>query len=148
MREEEHKKSFQVPSDLSEVQKASAKALAFLRPLELSQALLFDIRLCLEEALINAIKYGNKEDRQKPVKLEIEFSERDIRIAIEDEGEGFDPKKLVDCTESDNLLRTRGRGVYLIHQLMDKVQYNQRGNRLLMVKSLKRPQAKAMGERA
>ena len=131
------KKEFQVPSLLSEVQKTSERALLFLKPLALTEALLFDIRLCLEEALINAMKYGNKLKADLKVKLEVEFAAGEIRITIEDQGEGFDHKNLKDCTRETNLLRNGGRGVYLIHQLMDQVAYNTKGNRLVMVKLLK-----------
>ena len=131
------KKEFQVPSVLSEVQKASEKALSFLKPLALSEAFLFDIRLCLEEALINAMKYGNKLKEELQVKLAVECVDDEIRIMVEDQGEGFDVQGLKDCTNGENLMRNHGRGVYLIHQLMDKVIYNAKGNRLLMVKFLK-----------
>ena len=137
MKKSVEKKEFQVPSVLVEVQKASEKVLLFLKPLALSDAFLFDIRLCLEEALINAIKYGNKLKEELKVRLEVEFSSDEIRITIEDQGDGFDPSALKDCTKEDNLLRNSGRGVYLIHQLMDQVVYNAKGNRLLMVKVLK-----------
>ena len=131
------KKEFQVPSLLSEVQKTSERVLLFLKPLALTEALSFDIRLCLEEALINAMKYGNKLKADLKVKLEVEFVAGEIRITIEDQGEGFDHKNLKDCTRENNLLRNGGRGVYLIHQLMDQVAYNTKGNRLVMVKFLK-----------
>ncbi len=130
------KKKFLVPSDLSEVQKVSAKVLAFLKPLDLSQAFLFDVRLCLEEALINAIKYGNSLRKDLKVALEVGYDDTQVQIAVEDQGKGFDPKELKICTSEENLLRTRGRGVYLIHQLMDRAKYNSRGNRLVMVKFL------------
>ena len=132
------KKEFQVPSDLSEVQKASTRALSFFKPLGLTDALLFDIRLCLEEALINAMKYGNNLQYGLPVLVAVEYSGERIQIAVEDQGKGFDPKLLKDCTSRENLLRNRGRGVYLIHQLMDRVHYSSRGNRLVMVKFLKK----------
>lgn len=132
------KKEFQVPSDLSEVQKASAKVLVFLKPLGLSQAFLFDVRLCLEEALINAIKYGNRLQRNLKVSLAVEYNDERIQITVEDQGKGFNLKGLKSCTSEENLLRTCGRGVYLIHQLMDKVKYNARGNRLTMIKFLGR----------
>lgn len=131
------KKEFQVPSVLSEVQKASEKVLSFLQPLSLSEAFIFDIRLCLEEALINAMKYGNKLKEDLQVKLVVECVDDEIRITVEDQGEGFDPETLKDCTNPDNLLRNSGRGVYLIYQLMDKVVYSAKGNSLLMVKFLK-----------
>ncbi len=131
------KKEFLVPSFLPEVQKASEKVLSVLKPLGLNEALLFDVRLCLEEALINAMKYGNKLKEGLQVRLGVECDGDEIRITVEDQGEGFDPKNVKDCTKEDNLLRNSGRGIYLIHQLMDKVIYNEKGNRLLMVKFLK-----------
>ena len=131
------RKEFQVPSVLSEVQKTSERVLLFLKPLALSEASLFDIRLCLEEALINAMKYGNKLKQEIPVSLAVEYDEEGVRICVEDQGEGFQLKNLERCTEGDNLLKNSGRGIYLIRQLMDKVVYSPKGNSLLMVKFLK-----------
>lgn len=130
------KKKFQVPSLLSEVQKTSEKVLSVLKPLALSEPLLFDIRLCLEEALINAVKYGNQLRADLKVRLEVECSDEEVRIKVEDQGEGFDLNQIKDCTQEENLLNNNGRGVYLIHRLMDQVTYNAKGNSLLMVKFL------------
>lgn len=132
------KKEFLVPSDLAEVQKASARVLGVLKPLDLTEACLFDIRLCLEEALINAMKYGNGLKKDVPVRLGVEVASGEIRISVEDQGPGFDVSRLRDCTHQENVWRNCGRGVYLIHQLMDEVRYNEKGNRLLMVKSLQK----------
>ncbi len=133
------RKEFQIPTDLSGVQKASAKALAFLKPLDLGEPCVFDIRLCLEEALINAMKYGNRLEKGLQVRLVVEYEAgREVRIAVEDQGSGFDVKSVEDCTQKKNLLRGHGRGVYLIHQLMDEVKFNAKGNRVLMVKRFKR----------
>ncbi len=132
------RKKLRVNSDLSIVQKTSQDVLSFLKPLSLEDSTLFDIRLCLEEALINAMKYGNALQKEVPVELDVEFSDDEIRMAIKDQGPGFDPKKLGNCTDERNLFRNRGRGVFLIHQLMDEVTYNEKGNCLMMVKSLKR----------
>ena len=132
------KKEFRVPSVLSEVRRASEKVLLFLKPLALSEAVLFDIRLCLDEALINAMKYGHKLKEELPVRLAVEYNEDEIRVTVEDQGEGFEPKNLKACTKEENLLRNSGRGVYLIHQLMDQVVYSPKGNSVLMVKFLKK----------
>ena len=132
------RKKFQVISDLANVQKVSEQVLSFLKPLSLSEAALFDIRLCLEEALINAMKYGNALRKDLEVELEVEGSPEEVRITVQDQGPGFDVKKLKDCTQEENLYRNHGRGVYLMHQLMDEVRYNEKGNRLLMVKALKK----------
>ena len=127
-------KNWLVPSDLSEIQKISAKVLAFLKPLSLSEAYQFDVRLCLEEALINAMKYGNQLRRSVPVSLRVGYDSSRVWIRVEDQGDGFDVKELGDCTRGDSLTKHSGRGVHLIHQLMDEVQYNDKGNEILMVK--------------
>ena len=138
MRGNGSKKKVQVASDLNEVQKAGAEVLTFLKPLALSESHLFDIRLCLEEALINAIKYGNRLRKEVPVNLTVDYDDRVIRLTVEDQGEGFKVQNIDDCTKEENLLKAGGRGVFLIHQLMDQVRYNAKGNSLLMVKSLKK----------
>ena len=81
---------------------------------------------------------GNGLQKEVPVELDVECTNDEIRITVQDQGPGFDPKKLDDCTDEKNLLRNRGRGVYLIHQLMDEAKYNEKGNSLLMVKLLKK----------
>jgi serine/threonine-protein kinase RsbW len=134
--EKKERKEFRVPSDLSEVQRASERVLEFLKPLALSEAYQFDIRLCLEEALINAMKYGNGLKRELDVRLDVEYDAGAVRLSVEDQGSGFDVSAIKDCTDKENLLRNRGRGVYLIHKLMDEVRYNTQGNRVQMVKFL------------
>lgn len=139
MKKNEAVKKWQVPSELSQVPKASAEVLSFFKPLGLSEAYRFDIRLCLEEALINAMKYGNGLKREVPVGLEAGFDEKKIWLRVKDRGKGFDTRKVGDCTRGENLLKGGGRGVYLIHQLMDEVRYSARGNSLLMIKSIQGP---------
>lgn len=130
------KKKFQVASDLAVVQSTSQDVLTFLKALPLNEAALFDIRLCLEEALINAMKYGNKLQKEVPVELDVEADEKQVSITVKDQGPGFDVSKLDCCTDEQNLYKNHGRGVHLIHQLMDEVRYNDKGNTLLMVKKL------------
>ncbi len=135
------RKEFLVSSDLAEVQKTSLKILDFLKPLNLSEAVTFDVRLCLEEALINAMKYGNQLKKEIPVKVSVEHDSKALRIEIRDQGKGFDVARVQDCTQKENLLKGSGRGVFLIHRLMDKVVYNAKGNEVLMTKFLKKETA-------
>ena len=138
MTKSEVKKEFLVPSDLSRVQKTSAEVLFFLKPLALGDGALFDIRLCLEEALINAMKYGNGLDRDLKVRMTAAYREDRVQITVEDEGPGFNPQRLKDCTREGNLLQNHGRGVYLMHRLMDRVKYNSKGNSVEMIKFFKK----------
>lgn len=136
------KKNFSVTSDLSLVSRTSADVLAFLGPLKLPEALLFDLRLCLEEALINAMKHGNGLQKELPVDVSVEADEEAVTIQIDDRGKGFEVGKVADCTQGGNLLRGGGRGVHLIRQLMDEVKFNAKGNSIRMTKGLKKTRAK------
>lgn len=90
--------------------------------------------IALDEAFVNAVKHGNKFDANKLVKITAEVSTTEARFTIEDEGEGFDVHSIPDPRNPENLFKTSGRGVLFIHNIMDEVAYNERGNRLTMVK--------------
>jgi serine/threonine-protein kinase RsbW len=90
--------------------------------------------IALDEAFVNAVKHGNKQDANKLVRITADLSSKEARFTIEDEGEGFDVTAIPDPRDPENLFKTSGRGVLLIYNIMDQVEYNERGNRLTMVK--------------
>ena len=90
--------------------------------------------VALDEAFVNAVKHGNKFDPNKLVRITAEVSPKEARFTVEDEGDGFDLAQIPDPTNVENLFKTSGRGVLIIHNVMDEVRYNERGNRLEMVK--------------
>ncbi|MBX3293388.1 MAG: ATP-binding protein [Acidobacteria bacterium] len=90
--------------------------------------------VALDEAFVNAVKHGNKYDADKVVRIECEISQKEARFTVEDEGEGFDVNAIPDPLDPENLFKTSGRGVLFIYNIMDEVAYNERGNRLTMVK--------------
>jgi len=90
--------------------------------------------IALDEAFVNAVKHGNKFDATKLVRITAEVSPKEARFTIEDEGEGFNVAEIPDPTNVENLFKTSGRGVLIIHNIMDEVRYNERGNRLEMIK--------------
>ncbi|MGH9914603.1 MAG: ATP-binding protein [Pyrinomonadaceae bacterium] len=87
----------------------------------------------LNEAFVNAVKHGNKLDPAKTIHIIVEFNSRQARFTFEDQGEGFDRSTLPNPLESENLLKTSGRGIHLIRHIMDEVEYNASGNGLVMV---------------
>jgi serine/threonine-protein kinase RsbW len=97
--------------------------------------------IALDEAFVNAVKHGNKFDAQKLVRVTAEVSKKEARFTIEDEGEGFDVNNIPDPLDPQNLFKTSGRGVLFIYNIMDEVRYNDRGNRLTMVKKKSEPAA-------
>lgn len=95
--------------------------------------------VALDEAFVNAVKHGNKFDARKLVRITAEVSKQEARFTVEDEGEGFDVKNIPDPLDPTNLFKTSGRGVLFIYNIMDEVKYNDRGNRLTMVKRSDQP---------
>ncbi len=90
--------------------------------------------IALDEAFVNAVKHGNKNDPNKLIRVGAELSPKEASFTIEDEGEGFDVQSIPDPCDPANLFKTSGRGVLLIYNIMDEVEYNAQGNRVKMVK--------------
>jgi serine/threonine-protein kinase RsbW len=90
--------------------------------------------IALDEAFVNAVKHGNQFNPEKNVRISVDVSPKEASFTFEDEGEGFDVAKIPDPRDPENLFKTSGRGVLIIHNVMDAVQYNERGNRITMIK--------------
>jgi len=94
----------------------------------------FGTRLALEEAVVNAIRHGHRNDTSKCVDIHFQISPRQLLVEIHDQGPGFDPDGLPDPLAPENLERPGGRGVFLIRQYMTWVQYNETGNTVTLCK--------------
>jgi serine/threonine-protein kinase RsbW len=105
-----------------------------LRPLGYLDKELFGIRLAMEEALVNAIKHGNREDPAKTVRVRYVAAVQQFMIEIQDEGRGFDPEGVPDPLDPENLERPGGRGVFLMRHYMSWVHYNDVGNCVVLCK--------------
>ena len=93
------------------------------------------IELSLQEALANAVIHGAKEDPSKIVECLVSSDEeRGILIIVRDPGTGFTPEAIPRCTMGENLYSNHGRGIFLINQLMDKVEFHKNGTEIHMVK--------------
>ncbi|HET6176627.1 MAG TPA: ATP-binding protein [Candidatus Sulfotelmatobacter sp.] len=93
------------------------------------------IELSLQEALANAVVHGAKEDPSKIIECLVACDEqRGILIIVRDPGPGFDPNAIPSCTLGENLFSNHGRGIFLINQLMDKVEFRKNGTEIHMVK--------------
>ena len=99
----------------------------------------FAVRLALAEAIINAIKHGNREDPAKLVRVSYSINSGEIVTEIEDQGPGFNPNKVPSPIAPENLERPGGRGVFLMRHYMTLVQYNERGNGVLLTKTRQGP---------
>jgi serine/threonine-protein kinase RsbW len=112
-----------IPSETRHIEGAVTKVLRSLQENGCCQDL-GNVQLALQEALMNAILHGNRSDPEKYVRMCLAIEEGGgIIIVVKDSGSGFDPSKLADPTIGENIYLEGGRGVYLIQQLMDEVQY-------------------------
>jgi serine/threonine-protein kinase RsbW len=94
----------------------------------------FAVHLATEEALVNAIRHGNRNDPRKQIRLQWLANRAGVQIEVEDEGAGFNPESVPDPSDDESAARAVGRGLLLMRSLMDQVSHNERGNRVSMVK--------------
>ena len=123
-----------IPSDTSRGHEVQERILGLLEEHAFPDKDTFGIKLALEEALVNAIKHGNGMDPDKNVRVCCEINGERVLIVDDDEGEGFDPADVPDPTEDDNLEKPSGRGLMLMRAFMTRIEYNDRGNRVLLEK--------------
>ena len=105
-----------------------------LKAQQFSEREIFSIKLALEEALINAIKHGNRFDPSKRVRIAYNVRPERFDIRITDEGPGFDPADVPDPTAAENLERPCGRGLMLMRYYMSEVSFNSQGNVVAMTR--------------
>src|SRR6187455_1062213 len=83
------------------------------------------VSVAVRESVINAIKHGNREDRDKHVTIEFELSPRahpaEFVVEVLDEGEGFDPDHVANPLDPENVLKSSGRGIFFMKNFMDDV---------------------------
>ena len=82
------------------------------------------LAIAVTEIASNAIMHGNKKNPKKKVFVDIRVRNEEIRVTIRDQGNGFDPNKLSNPLDPENLLRESGRGVFIVRSLMDEVLYD------------------------
>ena len=123
-----------IPSSPRNIEGAVRRVVGFLEQNSDCRELA-NIQAALREALSNAMLHGNLGDPVKRVGLTVEIEEGGgITIVVRDSGAGFDPARLPDPTEGDNIYRDSGRGVYLIQRLMDQVEYNFKDGTILTMR--------------
>lgn len=87
-----------------------------------------NILVSLSEAVNNAIKHGNKLNAKKLVSFIFDPTEAEFNFTIVDQGNGFDYKNVPDPTHPDNIEKPDGRGIFIIKNLSDKVEFNENGS--------------------
>ncbi len=98
----------------------------------------FNVTMAVREAAANAVFHGNGGDGAKQIQASFENTGRSLIFSIADEGKGLDPDALPDPLQPENLLRSSGRGIFLIKSFMDEVHFRRLnpGTELTLIKYL------------
>ena len=89
-----------------------------------------NLMLLLSEAVTNAIVHGNKLDESKKVEVEVQINSEKIISTVKDQGSGFNPKATKNPLKEENLLRDSGRGIFLIREISDSMDYLENGTKI------------------
>jgi serine/threonine-protein kinase RsbW len=139
----ESRVSFTLDSTLGTVDTAEQTASRIAADAGFDDDEVMRISMAVREAAVNAVLHGNAYDPNKKVRIDFENSGRALVITIRDEGCGLDMSKIPDPLAPENLLKTSGRGIFLIRSFMDEVQISpsQTGTEIKLIKHVHGPSA-------
>ena len=128
--------SFTLASTLDSVQKVESSTEAMALRAGFDEDTASNMAMVTHEAVINAVKHGNRLAPDKTVSVHLSRTARKMVICIADQGEGLDPESLPDPLDPANLLRESGRGIFLMRAMMDEVHFRQleQGTEVTLVK--------------
>jgi serine/threonine-protein kinase RsbW len=112
-----------LPSRIEAVAEAAAAVAGVVSRSGIDENAAFGIDMAVREAVTNAVLHGNKQDESKFVEVTLTSSAASLEIKVHDEGPGFNPELVPDPTEDENLLKTSGRGIFLMRTFMDEVEW-------------------------
>ncbi len=137
----EQRVSYTLDSTLETVDSAEQAATRIAADNGFDEDEVMQIAMAVREAAVNAVLHGNAYDPGKKVRLDFERTAGDLVITIRDQGAGLDPAKIPDPLAPENLLKTSGRGIFLIRSFMDEVQIHpsQTGTEIKLVKHVHGP---------
>ena len=126
-------------STLESVDSAEELALGVAQKAGFDDDDLMKIGMAVRESMVNAVVHGNRYSAHKKVRFSVAHNPERFTIRIADEGEGYDPANIPDPLAPENLMRTSGRGIFLIRSFMDEFEMRHRepqGTEVTLVKYL------------
>ena len=112
-----------LPSRIEAVNEAAVAIAGILSRLGVAEEITYGVDMALREAVTNAVLHGNNQDEAKFVRITAKSSPDRLEINVDDEGAGFNPAEVPDPTETENILKSSGRGIFFMRNFMDDVQW-------------------------
>jgi serine/threonine-protein kinase RsbW len=139
----EQRVSYTLDSTLETVNSAEETASKIATEAGFDEEEVMKIGMAVREAAVNAVLHGNAYDPGKKVIVNFERNTQNLVITIRDQGKGLDLSKIPDPLAPENLLKTSGRGIFLIRSFMDEVEINpsQTGTEIKLIKHVHGPAA-------
>ena len=120
------------------------------RTIGLDEDAVHRVGVAIRESVINAIKHGKRHDLYKHVFVEFESApdgrEPGLMISVRDQGEGFDPETVANPLDAENLLKSSGRGIFLIRNFMDEVVLQRAPQGGMEIRMVKRRPARGLSD--
>ncbi len=98
----------------------------------INEAVFGNVMVAITESVLNAMNHGNQNDPSKMVTIKLGISNDVLSIEVMDEGQGFDYDNLPDPTAPENLEKTSGRGIFIIRNLSDELEFENNGSKMVM----------------
>ncbi len=130
------KRNIDIASKISNIHKIENAIDELSSELNINRDAYGKILVATLEAVNNAIIHGNKTDISKQVNVLFVLKKRSLNIIVRDEGKGFNPGIIPDPTSPENIENLHGRGVYLMNNLADDIEFNTDGNQVTMTFNL------------
>jgi len=113
--------SMRIPSSEEHLPDVDSFLEGILRGYGVDETVIADIAISVTELVINGIIHGNKSDPDKDVTVAITKKDAKVEIAVQDQGDGFNPDEVENPIDAKNLLKEVGRGIFIVKSLMDSV---------------------------
>ena len=128
-----------IPSKLKELKCVEELTAQASKQMHLSEDQTDNLAIAVTEAVGNAIVHGNKKDPKKSVTIQYKLNPKSIRVSVTDEGKGFNPDRIANPLDPDNIMKESGRGIFILKQLMDEVRFDfsDRGTTIHMILKIK-----------
>lgn len=126
-------------SSLDQIAAADEFLESRLREIGVPEDTIADLAIAVTELVNNAIKHGNKLEKNKLVSISLSCDPGKIVVSVTDEGNGFNPRNVPNPLEEGNLLKEIGRGIFIVKSLIDEVEFQfprEGGTRVTITKNI------------